>query len=207
MHPSPQKEKESVLPAQSEEAHITEKKEEGVVGHQSSTPTKADKREAVDQRPLAERMRPTTFDELYVLLCAGIDGQGNAELFSKGSVVRTLLEKDPPPSVIFCGTPGCGKTTVAHIIALHTKCPFYSLSCCIAGTDEIKSIADKAENEYRLRKVPSILFMDEIHRFNKKQQDLFLPYVESGRLILIGATTENPSFSINSVIAIPYGDG
>lgn len=74
MHPSPQKEKESVLPAQSEEAHITEKKEEDVIEHQSSTSTKADKREAVDQRPLAERMRPTTFDELYVLMCAAIDG-------------------------------------------------------------------------------------------------------------------------------------
>ena len=75
-------------------------------------------------------------------------------------------------SVIFCGSPGCGKTTVAHIISLHTKCPFYSLSCCTASVDEIKEIADKADNEYRLRRVPSILFMDEIHRFNKKQQDL-----------------------------------
>lgn len=115
-------------------------------------------------------------------------------------MVRTLLEKDPPVSVIFCGSPGCGKTTVAHIISLHTKCPFYSLSCCTASVDEIKEIADKADNEYRLRRVPSILFMDEIHRFNRKQQDLFLPFVETGRLILIGATTENPSFSVNSVI-------
>lgn len=120
-------------------------------------------------------------------------------MLGQHAVIRALLENDPPPSIILFGPPGCGKTTVASIIAHHTKCPFRSLSCCTAGVKDIKDAAEKAENEYRLRKVPTILFMDEIHRFNKSQQDIFLPYVENGQLILIGATTENPSFSINSV--------
>ena len=85
------------------------------------------------------------------------------------------------------------------MIAQHTRCPFRSLSCSTAGVQDIRTVAEQAENEYRLRHVPTILFMDEIHRFNKKQQDVFLPYVETGKLILLGATTENPTFSINSV--------
>ena len=101
--------------------------------------------------------------------------------------------------MILFGPPGCGKTTVATIISHHTKCPFRTLSCCIAGVKDIRDIAEKAENEYKLRRLPTVLFMDEIHRFNKSQQDIFLPYVESGQLVLIGATTENPSFSLNSV--------
>ena len=120
-------------------------------------------------------------------------------MFGQDAVIRTLLEHDPPPSTILFGPPGCGKTTIAQIISHHTRCPFRSLSCCTSGVQDIKTIADQAENEYRLRHLPTILFMDEIHRFNKKQQDIFLPSIESGKLILIGATTENPSFSLNKV--------
>ena len=120
-------------------------------------------------------------------------------MFGQDAVIRTLLEHDPPPSTILFGPPGCGKTSIALIISHHTRCPFRSLSCCTAGVQDIRTIADQAENEYRLRHLPTILFMDEIHRFNKKQQDIFLPSIESGKLILIGATTENPSFSLNKV--------
>lgn len=107
-----------------------------------------------------------------------------------------------PPSIILFGPPGCGKTTVASIIMRHTHCPSRSLSCCTAGVQEIRAVAEKAEKEFRQTGQATVLFMDEIHRFNKKQQDIFLPYIESGVLVLIGATTENPSFSINSVSAM-----
>ncbi|KAM7458997.1 hypothetical protein BLSTO_00257d [Blastocystis sp. subtype 1] len=145
-----------------------------------------------DRRPLAERLRPTTFDDVV----------GNHDLFGAGAVLRTLLEKDSPPSIILFGPPGCGKTTVASIIMRHTHCPSRSLSCCTAGVQEIRAVAEKAEKEFRQTGQATVLFMDEIHRFNKKQQDIFLPYIESGVLVLIGATTENPSFSINSVSAM-----
>ena len=85
------------------------------------------------------------------------------------------------------------------MIAHNTRCPFVTLSCYTSTVEDIKSVATKAENEYRLRGLPTVLFMDEIHRFSTKQQDVFLPYVEHGTLVLIGATTENPSFTINSV--------
>ena len=104
-----------------------------------------------------------------------------------------------PPSIILFGPPGCGKTTVASIIMRHTHCPSRSLSCCTAGVQEIRAVAEKAEKEFRQTGQATVLFMDEIHRFNKKQQDIFLPYIESGVLVL---TTENPSFSINSVSAM-----
>ncbi|CBK21370.2 uncharacterized protein [Blastocystis hominis] len=131
-------------------------------------------------------MRPTSFAEL----------QGNEELFAEGSVVRTLLEKDPPPSFILCGPSGCGKTTVAYIISKQTTCPFKSLSCCTSDLKEVRSVLDECDKVFFSTKTPTILFLDEIHRFSKNQQDVFLPYVESGKLVLIGATTENPSFSI-----------
>lgn len=123
-------------------------------------------------------------------------------MFGDNAVLRSILANDPPPSMILFGPPGCGKTTIATIISRHTHCPFRSLSCCTAGVKDIRDTAEKAENEYRLLRKPTILFMDEIHRFNKSQQDIFLPYVESGQLVLIGATTENPSFSINSVLLL-----
>ena len=110
-----------------------------------------------------------------------------------------MLQKDPPPSMILCGPPGCGKTTIATIISQHTRCSYVTMSCCTATVDEIRQVATRAENEFRLRGLPTVLFMDEIHRFNSKQQDIFLPYGERGTLVLIGATTENPSFSINAV--------
>lgn len=114
-------------------------------------------------------------------------------------MVRQLIQKDPPPSMILFGPPGCGKTTIATIIANNTKCPFRTLSCCTCGVQEIRDVAAQATADYKARSLPTVLFMDEIHRFNKKQQDIFLPFVEKGTLILIGATTENPSFSINTV--------
>ena len=113
--------------------------------------------------------------------------------------MRSLLEMDPPPSVIFSGPPGCGKTSVASIISHQTHCPFHFLSCCTAGVQDIQAIVDQAEQKYKAQKVPTIVFLDEIHRFNKLQQDLFLPFVETGKLVLLGATTENPSFAINAV--------
>lgn len=115
--------------------------------------------------------------------------------------MRTLLQRDPPPSIILFGPPGCGKTTIASIIAHHTSCPFRTLSCCTAGVQDIRDVAAQAAKDRQSKGVPTVLFMDEIHRFNKKQQDIFLPYVEQGLLVLIGATTENPSFALNDVVS------
>ena len=114
-------------------------------------------------------------------------------------MIRQLIQKDPPPSMILFGPPGCGKTTIATVISKHTKCPFRTLSCCTAGVKDIREVASQAATDYKSLNLPTVLFMDEIHQFNKVQQDIFLPFVEKGLLVLIGATTENPSFSINSV--------
>ncbi|GLI37095.1 replication-associated recombination protein A [Geobacter hydrogenophilus] len=136
--------------------------------------------------PLAERMRPRTIDE-YV---------GQEHLLGEGKLLRRLIESDTLSSLIFWGPPGSGKTTLARIIANATKSHFIFFSAILSGVKEIREIVKEAENERKYRGANTILFVDEIHRFNKSQQDAFLPYVEKGVFTIIGATTENPSFEV-----------
>ena len=139
-----------------------------------------------DNRPLAERMRPRTLEE-YV-------GQGH--LLGAESLLTRAVAEDRLFSVIFWGPPGCGKTTLAGILAKETKASFLSFSAVLSGVKEIRGVVEEATNLWRLNRRRTILFVDEIHRFNKAQQDAFLPHVESGLITLIGATTENPSFEV-----------
>lgn len=139
--------------------------------------------------PLASRLRPETLAE-YV---------GQQHLLGEGKILRQLIDKDQISSMIFWGPPGVGKTTLARIIAEQTKASFVEFSAVTSGIKEIKDVMTLAEQN-RLMGIRTILFTDEIHRFNKAQQDAFLPYVEKGSIILIGATTENPSFEINSAL-------
>ncbi|WP_418273127.1 AAA family ATPase, partial [Holdemanella porci] len=142
-----------------------------------------------DTRPLADRMRPETLDE-YV---------GQKQLVAKGNLLWQMIEHDQVTSMIFWGPPGVGKTTLARIIAHQTKSYFVDFSAVTSGIKEIKEVMKQADTRRALGQ-KTILFVDEIHRFNKAQQDAFLPYVEKGSIILIGATTENPSFEINSAL-------
>ncbi len=139
--------------------------------------------------PLASRLRPEALEE-YI---------GQEHLVGKGKVLRNMLDKDSISSMIFWGPPGVGKTTLARIIAGRTRSSFIDFSAVTSGIKEIKDVMKQAEND-RLVGLRTIVFVDEIHRFNKAQQDAFLPYVEKGSIILIGATTENPSFEINSAL-------
>ena len=140
-------------------------------------------------QPLASRMRPETLDEFA----------GQQHLIGKGKVLYNLIEKDCISSMIFWGPPGVGKTTLARIIAHHTKSVFIDFSAVTSGIREIRKVMEEAEKN-RMYGQRTIVFVDEIHRFNKAQQDAFLPFVEKGSIILIGATTENPSFEINSAL-------
>ena len=140
-------------------------------------------------QPLAARLRPRTLDE-YV---------GQKHLLGEGRVLRKLIEADRISSMIFWGPPGVGKTTLARIIAERTKSTFIDFSAVTSGIKEIRQVMNEAE-ENRRYGVNTIVFVDEIHRFNKAQQDAFLPYVEKGSIILIGATTENPSFEVNGAL-------
>jgi putative ATPase len=136
-------------------------------------------------RPLADRMRPQTLDEFI----------GQEELLGPGKPLRTQIERDELSSMLLWGPPGCGKTTLARIIAKRTKSEFVPFSAVLAGIKEIKEVMSKAEGARRYGR-RTIVFVDEVHRFNRAQQDAFLPHVEAGNILLIGATTENPSFEV-----------
>src|SRR5579863_225066 len=141
------------------------------------------------RNPLADRMRPRTLDEFV----------GQEHLIGPGKPLRAQLERDDLGSLIFWGPPGTGKTTLAKIIASMTRAEFIEFSAVLAGIKEIKQVMADAERarQYGTR---TIVFIDEIHRFNEAQQDAFLPHVEKGNILMIAATTENPSFEINSAL-------
>ena len=140
--------------------------------------------------PLAERMRPRTFDELV----------GQQELLAPGRPLRGAIERDALQSIILWGPPGTGKTTIARLIATVTRARFIAFSAVLSGIRDIRAVMAEAEASRRELGRRTILFVDEIHRFNKAQQDAFLPRVEAGDIVLIGATTENPSFEVNAAL-------
>ncbi|HUO85238.1 MAG TPA: replication-associated recombination protein A [Thermoanaerobaculia bacterium] len=140
--------------------------------------------------PLAERMRPRSLEEVV----------GLEELLGPGRFLRIAIESDRIPSMIFWGPPGSGKTTLARIIARSTRSHFTPFSAVTSGIKEVKAIMEQAKRLRRSGNRRTIVFVDEIHRFNRAQQDAFLPYVESGDIVLIGATTENPSFEVNGAL-------
>ncbi|BCA54663.1 ATPase AAA [Nitrospira sp. KM1] len=154
--------------------------------------------------PLAERLRPKSFD----------DFAGQEELIGVDRPLRKAIESDRLTSVIFWGPPGCGKTTLALLLARHTKAQFVSFSAVTSGIPELREILKHAEHRLATKHQKTVLFVDEIHRFNKAQQDAFLPHVERGTIVLIGATTENPSFEVIApllsrslvVVLHPLGD-
>jgi len=139
-------------------------------------------------RPLAERMRPRSLDEFI----------GQSHVVGEGTLIRNAIEQDRIFSMILWGPPGCGKTTLARIIATETRSYFVHFSAVLSGVKEIRAVIAEAQNQQKLYRKRTILFVDEIHRFNKAQQDAFLHHVENGMITLIGATTENPSFEVIS---------
>lgn len=161
------------------------KKDSGVIGLEQGTLFE----ERAAQQPLAARLRPRTLEE-YV---------GQRHLLGEGRVLRRLIESDQISSMIFWGPPGVGKTTLARIIANRTRATFIDFSAVTSGIKEIRTVMGRAEDNLRFGE-KTIVFVDEIHRFNKAQQDAFLPFVEKGSIVLIGATTENPSFEINGAL-------
>ncbi|KAJ2743451.1 DNA-dependent ATPase mgs1 [Coemansia sp. BCRC 34301] len=156
----------------------------------NSKDEEAEKRLWNQRLPLAERLRPLTLDAFV----------GQSKLVGPGGILRSLIENDQVSSMIFWGGPGLGKTTLARIIARKTKCVFKEMSAVTQNTADVKKAIDEAGNLNRLASRRTIVFLDEIHRFNKAQQDIFLPYLERGQIVLIGATTENPSFKLNGAL-------
>ncbi|MEW6670586.1 MAG: replication-associated recombination protein A [Thermodesulfobacteriota bacterium] len=137
-------------------------------------------------RPLADRMRPRSLQEFV----------GQRHVIGEGTLLRHAVESDQLFSMILWGPPGCGKTTLAKVIAAETRCHFVQFSAVLSGVKEIRSVIEEAREQLKLQRKRTLLFVDEIHRFNKAQQDAFLHHVESGLITLIGATTENPSFEV-----------
>lgn len=139
-------------------------------------------------QPLAERMRPTTLKNFI----------GQKHILGQGKTLRIMIERGEVSSIIFWGPPGSGKTTLARLIAKYTKSYFKEFSAVSSGINEIRKVIKEADDRIKFYHKRTIIFIDEIHRFNKSQQDAFLPYVENGAIILVGATTENPSFEVNA---------
>ena len=146
--------------------------------------------ESIRRTPLAEQLRPQQLTEVI----------GQQHLLGKNQILLKLIEHDRLPSIIFWGPPGSGKTTLARLIAKHTMAHFVEFSAVTSGVADIKKVVSDAKTRQQLYQKPTIIFIDEIHRFNKSQQDAFLPHIEAGTITLIGATTENPSFSIVSAL-------
>ncbi len=146
--------------------------------------------DGADNRPLADRMRPRALEQFI----------GQSHIVSDGKPLRRAIEEDRLHSMIFWGPPGTGKTTLARLIAQHSGAQFLSLSAVLSGVKDIRAAVEQAKHYSQQAQRPTVLFIDEVHRFNKSQQDAFLPHVEDGTVVFIGATTENPSFELNNAL-------